>query len=229
MQAGGGVYIPRQADQELLALCRSGAFAYVLTPRQMGKSSLMVQTATVLREQGIRTATVDLTTIGVQLDAAAWYLGLLTTICRQLGLVRQLMQWWQAHQQLGVTQRLTQFIEDVILTEVSERIVIFVDEIDTTLNLDFTDDFFIAIRSFYLARAEDPEFARLSFVLFGVATPSDLIRNPQRTPFNIGQRVDLTDFTFEEARLLAEGFALPQAEAEQVLRWVLAWTGGILT
>ncbi len=160
VQAGGGVYIRRQADQELLALCLSGAFAYVLTPRQMGKSSLMVQTAKILREQGIRTATVDLSTIGTQLDAEAWYLGLLTTICRQLGLVRQLMQWWQAHQQLGVTQRLTQFIEEVMLTEVLERIVIFVDEIDTTLNLDFTDDFFIAIRSFYLARAEDPEFGR---------------------------------------------------------------------
>ncbi|MEO0489970.1 MAG: AAA-like domain-containing protein, partial [Cyanobacteria bacterium J06659_2] len=224
--AGGGVYIPRQADQELLALCRSGAFAYVLTPRQMGKSSLMVQTSNLLREQGIRTATVDLTTIGTQLDAEAWHLGLLTTICRQLGLVRQLMQWWQAHQQLGVTQRLTQFIEEVLLTEVSERIVIFVDEIDTTLNLDFTDDFFIAIRSFYLSRAEDSKFDRLSFVLFGVATPSDLIRNPQRTPFNIGRRVDLTDFTFEEARSLADGFALPPAEAQQVLRWVLGWTGG---
>ena len=185
VQAGGGVYIPREADQELLALCRSGAFAYVLTPRQMGKSSLMVQTANDLKEKGIRPVTVDLTTIGTQLDTEAWYLGLLTTICRQLNLLRELMKWWQAHKHLGVTQRLTQFIEEVMLREISERIVIFVDEIDTTLNLKFTDDFFIAIRAFYLARAENPEFARLSFVLFGVATPSDLIRNPQRTPFNI--------------------------------------------
>ena len=226
VQAGGGIYIPREADQELLALCRSGAFAYVLTPRQMGKSSLMVQTANVLREQGIRPVTVDLTKIGTLLNAEAWYLGLLTTICRQLGLGRQLMKWWQSHKHLGVTQRLTQFIEEVLLTEISEQIVIFVDEIDTTLNLDFTDDFFIAIRAFYLARAENSEFARLSFVLFGVATPSDLIRNPHSTPFNIGQRVDLTDFTFREALPLAEGFDLPNEEAQQLLHWVLDWTGG---
>ncbi|MEM9904533.1 MAG: AAA-like domain-containing protein [Cyanobacteria bacterium P01_D01_bin.44] len=226
VQAGGGVYIPRQADQELLALCRSGAFAYVLTPRQMGKSSLMVHTADALQEQGIRSVKVDLTTIGTQLDAEAWYLGLLTTVCRQLQLVRQLMTWWQTHQQLGVTQRLTQFFEEVILEEISERIVVFIDEIDTTLNLDFTDDFFIAIRSFYLSRANDPKFVRLSFVLFGVATPSDLIRNPQRTPFNIGQRVDLTDFTIKEAAPLASGFKLPENIAQQVLHWVMAWTGG---
>ena len=43
VQAGGGIYISRQADQELLQLCRERVFAYVLTPRQMGKSSLMVR------------------------------------------------------------------------------------------------------------------------------------------------------------------------------------------
>ena len=56
-----------------------------------------------------------------------------------------------------------------------------------------------------MARAQDDKFARLSFVLIGVATPGDLIRDPKRTPFNIGQRVDLTDFSFEEAMPLAEG------------------------
>lgn len=45
VQAGGGIYLSRQADDELLRLCREGQFAYVLTSRQMGKSSLMVQTA----------------------------------------------------------------------------------------------------------------------------------------------------------------------------------------
>ena len=32
----------------------------------------------------------------------------------------------------------------------------FVDEIDTTLRLDFTDDFFAAIRFLYQNRAADP-------------------------------------------------------------------------
>jgi hypothetical protein len=70
-----------------------------------------------------------------------------------------------------------------------------VDEIDTTLSLDFTDDFYAAVRFLYVARSTDAELKRLSFVLIGVATPSDLIRDPKRTPFNIGQRVELTDFT----------------------------------
>jgi hypothetical protein len=226
VQAGNGTYLSRQVDAELLTLCQKGVFAYVLTSRQMGKSSLMVETARALAETGVRSVIIDLNQIGVQVTAEEWYLGLLVHIGDVLELETDAPQWWQSRTHLGFTQRLTQFFQEVLLVEVAEQIVIFVDEIDTTLSLNFTDDFFAAIRHFYHSRAQHTEFLRLSFVLIGVATPSDLIRDPQRTPFNIGQRVDLTDFTIEEALPLAQGFNLPAAEAEQVLRWVLGWTGG---
>jgi hypothetical protein len=90
----------------------------------------------------------------------------------------------------------------------------------------FTDDFYAAIRYLYNARALVPAYQRLSFVLIGVATPSDLIRDPQRTPFNIGQRVDLTDFTFAEALPLADGLGQPPDEARDVLHRVMYWTAG---
>ena len=113
-----------------------------------------------------------------------------------------------------------------MLAEVSGQIVIFMDEIGTTLNMDFSDDFFAAIRYFYVARAQNPELRRLSFVLIGQTTPADLISDPKRTPFNIGERVDLRDFTPLEAAPLAAGLPLPPAQAQQVLAWILDWTGG---
>ena len=100
------------------------------------------------------------------------------------------------------------------------------DEIDTTLSLAYTDDFFIAIRYFFTSRAENPEFKRLSFVLLGVATPGDLIIDSKRTPFNIGRRVELTDFTLAEAAPLKEGLGLEPQQAEAVFEQVWAWTGG---
>jgi hypothetical protein len=226
VQAGGGLYLPRKVDEELLALCHAGTFAYVLTSRQMGKSSLMVRTAERLIEGGIHAVIIDLTQLGTQLTAAEWYLGLLTIIADSLMLETDVMSWWQAHAYLGVTQRLTRFFQEILLAEVKNSVVIFVDEIDTTLNLSFTDDFYAAIRYLYNARALVPAYQRLSFVLIGVATPSDLISDLQRTPFNIGQRVDLTDFTFEEALPLADGLGLPPDEARDVLRRVMHWTGG---
>lgn len=221
-----GLYIPRQADQDLLQLCRDSTFAYVLTPRQMGKSSLMIRTAETLYEEDIAAVIIDLTKIGTQLTADQWYLGLLTEIADQLMLSVNVYQWWQARQHLGGTQRLSHFFEQVVISESTDRVVIFIDEIDTTLTLGFADDFYAAIRGLYVARAKQPELHRLSFVLIGVATPSDLIQDAKRTPFNVGERVELTDFTQAEALPMAAGLGLENLQAEQVLGWVLKWTGG---
>jgi WD40 repeat protein len=227
VQAGSGIYLPRQADEDLLALCQQGALSYVLTPRQMGKSSLMINTANRLREEGRHCAIVDLQALGTDCTTAEeWYLGFLVVIEPYLELETNVVQWWQQHTHLGFTQRMTLFFEQVLLVEVLEQVIIFVDEIDSTLSLDFTDDFFAVIRYLFLARAEQEALHRLSFVLIGVATPGDLIRDPQRTPFNVGQRVDLTDFTWSEALPLAAGLGLSGVQAEGVMKEVLDWTGG---
>lgn len=227
VQASGGTYIKRKADKELLDLCRAGHFAYVLTPRQMGKSSLMENTSTELANEGIRSVQLTLEQIGtVDVTSETWYLGLLEIIQDELGLGVNVMKWWHDSAHLPSTQRFTAFFEDVLLAEIKDRIVVFVDEIDTTLSLPFTDDFFAAIRYFHNARAHSPELKRLSFVLIGVATPGDLIADPRRTPFNIGHRVDLTDFTSDEAVPLAEGFGLDDTDARNVLKWIMKWTNG---
>lgn len=226
VQAGGGLYLPRPADDELLQHCLDGNFCYVLTARQMGKSSLMVRTAETLQTRGVRTVIMDLTRLGTTLAPEQWYLGLVDELVEQLDLMVDYKTWWQTHSHLGPTQRLSRFLRDVVLKEISATLVIFIDEIDTTLSLVFADDFFAAIRACYNARGTDPAYKRLSFVLLGVATPSDLIRDSQRTPFNIGTRIDLTDFTLEQALPLADGLNLAPEVAQQTLAWVLDWTGG---
>lgn len=66
----------------------------------------------------------------------------------------------------------------------------------------------------------------MTFVLLGVASPSALIRDTSRTPFNISYRVVLTNFTFEEAKPLAHGLGATDVQCEQSLRRILYWTGG---
>ena len=69
----GGLYLQRPADQQLLALCQQSRFAYVLTPRQLGKSSLMIRTAEQLQAEGFRAVMVDLSQIGTRAEADTWY------------------------------------------------------------------------------------------------------------------------------------------------------------
>lgn len=226
VQAGGGKYVDRKVDDELMQLCRDGTFGFVLTARQMGKSSLMVRTVEKLAREGTRSVVIDLSQLGVQVTPSAWYLGLLTRIEDALDLETDAFEWWQDHEHLGLTQRLTEFFQHVLETEVEDKVVIFIDEIDSTLSLDFTDDFFAAIRYVYNARSQVQVFTRLTFVLIGVASPNDLISDAQRTPFNIGTQVNVDYFTLDEALPLAEGFDLPLERSKEVLSWILDWTGG---
>jgi tetratricopeptide (TPR) repeat protein len=220
-------YVKRPADDELFHLASAGKFCYVLTPRQMGKSSLMIRTAHRLQQDGVRTAIIDLTKIGTDVSVEQWYLGLVTRLKVQLRLSVDLDAWWAERASLSAVQRFTDFLHDVVLAEIDGSVVIFIDEIDTTLNLNFSDDFFAAIRFTYNARASDPAYHRLTFVLLGVTTPADLIKDRSRTPFNIGQGVDLHEFSREDAQVLRQGLqaAYPE-QGEPIFDRIFYWTDG---
>ena len=170
---------------------------------------------------------IDLTSIGTQVSADQWYLGVISRFKSQLGLAVDEASWWKAREQLGSVQKFSDFLCSVVLDSVEGAIVIFVDEIDSTLGLPFTDDFFGAIRAMYNARASNCAYERLTFVLLGVARPSDLIKDGRRTPYNIGRSIEMTDFVGEEAKVLLAGLAGTTAgRVAEILDRVLYWTDG---
>jgi WD40 repeat protein len=221
----------RQADEDLFAHLSAGHFCYLLTSRQMGKSSLMVRTTTRLKAAGVRVAILDLTKIGQNVTTDQWYNGLLGRLGMSFGLEDKLKEFSSrgdaASRSLGPLDRWERAIREVIVASIPEKIVIFVDEIDFVRSLPFpTDEFFAAIRSFYNQRTTNPELNRITFCLIGVATPTDLIRDGSRTPFNIGERINLTDFHEQEAEPFLKGLGRPPGIAAKLLRRVLWWTGG---
>ena len=78
-------YVERLADTELYQHLKEGEFCYILTSRQMGKSSLMVRVANRLRQEGAYVAVIELTGIGTNVDVEQWYDGLVLSLGRQLG------------------------------------------------------------------------------------------------------------------------------------------------
>ena len=248
-KAGGTIgddvrsYVVRNADQELLASLKECEYSYILTTRQMGKSSLVRRVRRELEEWQSHggptcwTVLLDLTEVGINVSREEWYSGLLYQFTQQTGSSQLVDSLTETLGQIGPSARFFETLRGVAVKNPERLIYLFVDEIELTRNLPFApDEFFAGIRTLYNRRADQQELRKITFCFVGVASPTDLIANPQITPFNVGRRIQLEDFERNSPGItvLEEGLTRADngrssrsiAEAKTLLDRVFDWSHG---
>jgi len=222
-------YVFRSADQQLLDTLLNGENAHVIAPARSGKTSLVAAASAQLQSQGIRVALIDLAQISERdggTDAGRWYYNIAYRIVRQLRLKTDLQAWWQDKSMVSNRQRLVEFYIEVVLKNVPDRIVIFIDEIQCIAGLPFAEHFLASIRAAHNSRLTDPEFKRLSFVLLGECDPKTLVSQDGLSPFNVSTQIRLADFSRDELDIFKAELNLPMDDAETALDSIYDWTGG---
>lgn len=214
-------YIERISDQIALdAAQRLGVTITIKGPRQMGKSSLLMRIADkALRDNRI-VAFLDFQLFdkATLTDANVFFFQFCSWLSDRLELGDKVEEYWDEH--LGNTQRCTRFMERYLLKSLGQPLVLAMDEVEGIFDTPFRTDFFSMLRSWHNSRATSPIWKKISLVLVTSTEPYQFIDNLNLSPFNVGEVVELTDFTPGQASDLnrLHGYPLKGAEEETLMR-----------
>jgi hypothetical protein len=190
-------YIERDADTRLKnEVVRSGTTTTIRAARQTGKSSLLVRGVHHARQNGAKVVLLDLQRVDRDcLETPDGFLHYLAEfIVRKLRLdLGEVEKSWRGS--LGSQDKLTYLIENYILSGSDAPIVLAMDEVDRLLRTDFHNDFFALLRSWHNNRALDGRWNKLNIVMVISTEPDLLITDGPQSPFNVGLRLYLEDFS----------------------------------
>ncbi len=220
------LYVERGADRQLAQIVDGmGRPGYVLVSRQMGKTNLLLNMKRKLENGPDVVLYLDLSTRSDTLKG--WFRRVIDTACevRPDLFSQTAIEIASARNDLDLEAN-TEFDRHLraMLRVVPARMIIVLDEIDALVSSTYSDKIFSQIRSMYFARVTFPEYKKLTYVLSGVAEPTDLIKDKALSPFNIGEKIYLDDFTEEEFRAFL-GRAELQFD-ENIVKAIHGWTGG---
>lgn len=221
------LYIRRAADTQLAnAIHDMGRPAYILVARQMGKTNLLIHAKKTLETENDIFVYVDLSN-KYETDRECFQ-SIIDKILdineMKLPGVDQSIQAARINLKLAPHREHSSELRK-ILAVIAGKLIINLDEVDSLTAAEYSDKIFAQIRSVYFDRISYPEFERLGYVISGVAEPSEIIKDKSISPFNIGQKVLLGDFTKSEYGEFISKCGLDTADSE-LIEQIFHWSNG---
>lgn len=195
------LYVHRDADRQLENIINDmGRPGYVLVSRQMGKTNLLLNAKREFETNDDIFVYIDLSN---PFDTAkSCFENIVDTILEinkeKLQDISKVIKKSRSDSNDLPAHKLHIDELRLILKAITGKLVIILDEIDALTKTNYSDRIFSQIRSIYFSRVNFSEFSRLTYILSGVVEPTEIIKDPKISPFNIGQKIFLNDFSKDE-------------------------------
>jgi len=221
------LYVHRDADKQLKNIIdemeRPG---YVLVARQMGKTNLLLNAKRELEDSNHLFAYIDFSTVFEhQRDC---YRNIINMIIEpNISIFSEIANTIYEKRENTKLPPNIEYVQELkeILNLFKGKVIIILDEIDALTSADYSDQIFAQIRSNYFAsRTNFPEFNNLTYVLSGVLEPTELIKDKNKSPFNIGEKIYLDDFSLQEHKTFIQKSKMELSD--EIIEYLYSWTNG---
>ena len=205
-------YIERASDKIALnAIKHGGTTITIKGPRQMGKSSLLNKIIKRTSKLNRKVIYLDFQLVeeSTLSNENAFYKQFCRLLTRELGISDNVDKYWS--ESFGNPQLCTHYVKENILQPLGQPLVIAIDEVEKVFETKFRSDFFSMLRSWHNNRAiySDSIWKNLSLVLVTSTEPYEFIDKLNQSPFNVGEVLELEDFTFLQVKELNRRHGVP--------------------
>lgn len=216
--------LPIESDcyEEIL---KPGALIRIKALKQMGKTSLLERILDVAAKQGDRTVSLNLLLAdqAVLSNLEKFLRWLCASVGGQLGLTNQLAEYWD--EDLSSNSNCTNYFAEYLLAEIDTPVTLALDEVDRVFPYsEIAPDFFGLLRTWRNYGQSHEIWKRLRLVL-AHSTEVYLQLDINRSPFNVGLPIVLSEFSHEQVLDLAKRHGLDWAAGKEVEQ-LMAMVGG---
>jgi hypothetical protein len=222
------MYINRMADEQIMHVINNMARpGYVLVSRQMGKTNLLLHTKDSMQDESHVFVYIDFSTMSGYDEKECLNSIIDTAIETNLDIFAEADQQINTLRSSPSYSAIRMYNRELrILLKYVKQIVFIMDEIDALTRTPYSDRIFSIIRGHYFAWTNFPELKKATYILSGVIEPKDIIKDPNISPFNIGEKIYLSDFTKSEfLQLVSKSDYLSTCDSSIVDR-LYYWTKG---
>lgn len=219
---GSPFYVTRPVDKELYsAIAHHDSIVLLKGARQMGKTSLLARGLQRTRESETKVVLTDCQKLNsVQLESVdKLLLAFAGLIADQLDVEVTPEECW--NERRGPSTNFERYLRREVLNKITVPIVWGLDEVDRLSAYPYASEVFGLFRSWHNERQLDPSgpWQRLTLVIVYATEAHLLITDQNQSPFNVGTRLKLEDFSLDQVAELNRLCGSKLANNEQLERY----------